>query len=515
MGNALWIGISGLNCSSRQIDVAGNNIANVNTIGFKGGKIFFSNVLSQSLSGGGGAMQTGRGVQISAINTSFAVGSCETTGSATDLFIDGEGFFIVEDAAGAMYYTRAGAFSIDKDGYLVDLNGYGVQGYSVTPSGTMGTSIGDIPLRNVQSAPQTTTQFSLGLNLNSETATGEVFNSTQTAYDSLGEAHDLSVAFRKTEAAGYWGFESTLDGTAATAQDYSGLYFDGNGDLQYVYNSVMSALTVTSAAGGAAATVNKEGQMYKDTTANITLSRGANPGDWSVTVDGGYTNYAIQLGTAGVDDEITIDLDGAGGTDITIDLTTGLGWLSGETIDFSINQTETAPVDMTMTFTDPLANGASIGVAGVVTWDMAGATAETMTGYASTSVIRGITSNGYSSGILKSLSVEKDGIITGFFTNGQTSNLAQVILADFPSAGGLKKMGSNLFAETLTSGEPIRNVPGSAGLGEIISSSIEMSNTDMAAEFVNLITAQRAYQASAKIITTADQMLAELMNIKR
>ena len=125
MGSALWIAISGLNASSKQMDVIGNNIANANTMGFKAGKAYFANVLSQSLSGGAsGVMQIGQGVTVADVATQFSQGSLESTTSALDLAIDGGGFFIVRDDEGSQYYTRAGAFHIDGDGFLVDVNDY-------------------------------------------------------------------------------------------------------------------------------------------------------------------------------------------------------------------------------------------------------------------------------------------------------------------------------------------------------------------------------------------------------
>jgi flagellar hook protein FlgE len=126
-----------------------------------------------------------------------------------------------------------------------------------------------------------------------------------------------------------------------------------------------------------------------------------------------------------------------------------------------------------------------------------------------------LSNDGYASGLLKSLSIDGDGKINGFFTNGQTSDIAQLVLADFENPWGLKKMGSNLFGETLTSGPAIKNVPGASGMGEVKSNCLEMSNVDIATEFINMITAQKAYQANARVITTQDQVLTELMNIKR
>ena len=412
MGSALWAGISGLNSSSKQMDVIANNIANVNTIGYKAGKIFFADVLSQSISGGSsGSMQVGRGVEVTEVGTLFGPGSFETTGNATDVAIDGDGFFMVNDQDGATFYTRAGAFHLDSSGNLVDTNGYKLQGYNFFGSST--GMITDISLRNVQSAPATTTEYSVGVNLNSDTVATDTYTTTQTVYDSLGDRHSLGITFTKTATNGEWDFQVTLDGVNATCP-YTGLQFDSNGDLVNVYN--------------------------------------------------------------------------------------GAAWV--------------APVDMAVTFA-AIPNGATIGTGNVLNWDLVGTTSLSMTQYASTSVIKSLSNDGYASGLLKSLSITGDGTISGFFTNGQTSDLAQIVLADFDNTWGLRKMGANLFAETITSGPAIRNIPGASGMGDVSSNSLEMSNTDVATEFINMITAQKAYSASARVITTQDQMMTELMNIKR
>ncbi len=520
MGSSLFAGISGLAASNKQLDVIGNNIANVNTIGFRAGKIQFGDILSQSITGGAASgMQVGRGVEVSSINTQFTPGSFETTANALDLAIDGSGFFTVQDADGGEYYTRAGAFHLDNAGNLVDVNSYKVQGYNL--AGSDPDTIADISLSGVQSVPSTTTTASYGVNLNSATATGANFNASQTVYDSLGAVHSLKQTFQKTEGTGYWGFKSYLDNTAATAQSYSGVKFDTNGALEYVYSSATAAgatdvtdgagYYATAGTGVAAITVNNQGQLYKDTTAEIVLTRGADANTWTITGNGGYANMSLTFGTAAVDDSVAIDLDGAGGADITFALTNA--WAAGDTIEFTIDQTEVAPADVALTM--PAVTGATIGTAGVISWDLAGTTAEVVTGYASTSVVKTLTHDGYSSGSLKTISVASDGVISGFFTNGQTSQIAQVILNDFPNPDGLKRMGKNLFAATVESGDAVPNTPGSAGMGEVSPNSLEMSNTDIATEFINMITAQRAYQASAKIVTVTDSMMAELMNIKR
>jgi len=172
MSSSLWSGISGLNASGKQMDVIGNNIANVNTVGFKAGGTVFGDILSQSISGS--SMQVGRGVGVTAVPTLFGQGSFASTQSATDLAIDGEGFFMVNNSDGSTYYTRAGQFNMGEGGYLRDVNGYKVQGYLYS-NGVNTNAIGDISLSGLQSDPSASTEFSIGANLDSEAATGEVF----------------------------------------------------------------------------------------------------------------------------------------------------------------------------------------------------------------------------------------------------------------------------------------------------------------------------------------------------
>ncbi len=507
MGSSLFAGISGLASAGKQLDVIGNNIANVNTIGFRSGRIHFGDILSQSVTGGAAAgMQVGRGVDVAAITTQFSSGSFETTANATDLAIDGDGFFIVKDADGGEYYTRAGAFHLDNNGYLVDVNSLKVQGYNIT--GGDPDTISAISLSGVQSEPSATTEISVGSNLDAATVAGGTFNASQTVYDSLGAIHSLKLTFQKAEGTGYWGFKSYLDNTVATAQTYSGLKFDTNGVLEKVYSASNVTTKGVDTGTGAVSdtTINREGQLYQDGV--VTLTSVADGASWTIASPE-YTNAAVTRVSA---TELTIDLDGAGGADITLTLDGGT-WPTNDTIICTIDQTEATPADVNMTM--PTITGATIGTSGTVSWDLAGTTAEKVTGYSSTSVIRTLVHDGYSSGSLKSISVTSDGTISGFFTNGQTSDISQIVLADFANVTGMKRMGKNLFGTTVESGAAVPNRPGSAGMGEISPNSLEMSNTDIATEFINMITAQRAYQASAKIVTVTDQMMAELMNIKR
>ncbi|MFO7569289.1 MAG: flagellar hook protein FlgE [Smithellaceae bacterium] len=509
MSSALWAGISGLNASSKQLDVIANNIANVNTIGFKGDSTFFSDVLSSSISGGSsGTLQVGRGVAVSSVQTQFGAGSFESTGNATDVAIDGDGFFMVNDAEGATYYTRAGAFHLNAEGVLVDINGYSLQGQSIDATGQPTGPLGDIILQGVQSEPAVTTTVSLGANLNSATATGGQFNTTQTVYDSLGAQHTLNTTFTRTESigVGYWGAQVFLDSTPATALSPDGFIFDDSGNMAGYYEGA-----ATATAGIGDLTLNRPGMVYKDTTAAISLTQTA--GLWAFDVvagvrqDGGYANATI-LNAAAANPQIS--LDGTGGADVSMVPTAA-------TVAFTLAHTATmgqSNVDINLVGI-PLEGGATIGTGNHLNWDLTSANALDITQYASSSVIRAITSDGYASGQLKTLSIDQDGIISGFFTNGQTSELAQIILASFPNPWALNKLGSNLFGETVMSGSSIRNNPGSSGMGSLTPNTLEMSNTDIATEFIRMITAQKAYQANARVVTTQDAIMSELMNIKR
>lgn len=500
MGSALWAGISGLNASSKELDVIANNLANVNTIGFKSGTTYFADVLSQSISGGsGGTMQVGRGVAVTEVQTQFGAGSFESTGNATDAAIDGDGFFMVDDNEGGTYYTRAGAFHLNSDFMLVDVNDYRVQGQTIV-NGQAGP-LGDIDLQGVQSEPAATTTVSLGANLNSATVTGGQYNTTQTVYDSLGANHTLNTVFTRTESVtggGYWGVEASL-GAEPGVLNYDGVIFDADGNMTGMYTG-----DIATPVGGAV-TANRPGMIYKDTTSTFTLAQVG--GIWSITDNGGYANASIVNSSA---TNPQISLDGTGTADLTIVPT-------GTAVSFTLNNTETtglSDIDINLVGIT-LPGGATIGSGNHIAWNLIGDNSLDITQYASASVIRSVTADGYASGQLKTLSIDADGVISGFFTNGQTSELAQIVLAKFTNPWGLNKLGSNLFGQTVVSGAAIQNNPGSSGMGALTPNTLEMSNTDIATEFIKMITAQKAYQSSARVVTTQDTIMQELMNLKR
>ena len=413
MLSSLYSGVTGINAAGYTMSVVGNNIANANTIGFKAGYTAFADILSQSLGGAGGGNQVGRGVSLTDVGTVFTQGSFENTTSGTDLAIEGAGFFVVADNTGT-YYTRAGNFIMDDEGYLVSPSGFRLQGYTVDSTGALGTTLTDISLGQVSSAPKQTGLIQIAANLRGDETAGATYSTTITVYDSIGAAIPLTVTFTKL---------------ATNAWTY--------------------AASVPSAMGTVLAATNT-GTITFDTDGNLT------------SVDG--------VGSPFLDKTFTVA---------------------------------------------PATGGATFDLFWDV-WDSdAGTPTADLTGYADASNTNALFQDGYAPGSIQAISVDQDGGIVGLFDNGQTRTLGQVLLADFTSPWGLTKMGKSIYAESANSGQPTIGLPGTGGRGSVTASSLEMSNVDMASEFVKMITTQRAYQANARVITTSDELLSELMHIKR
>ncbi|PID39980.1 MAG: flagellar biosynthesis protein FlgE [Proteobacteria bacterium] len=410
MIGSLYSGISGLKANTSAMAVIGDNIANVDTTGFKGSRVSFANVFSSTLSQS--SLQIGRGVTMNSVDPRWQAGSLENTNSATDLGINGAGLFVVDDpGSGQPFYTRAGSFSWDKTGNLVTPDGFIVQGYSIDQAtGTVGI-IDNIALPNGTSAPKPTENITFGMNLDEDTATGDSFISSITTYDSLGSEAILDFTFTRTAAGWDWAVAVDHQNPLASCASTGSLVFDTDGNLD---------------------------------PANCTPAN---------------TNPTIQLA----------NIDPA-----------------------------TSPMTINWNYLDT-----------------SNATDGSITGYASESVKTAQTQDGYPSGSLQSVSVDEDGYFTGIYSNGSMIPFAQLALADFPAYAGLAKQGSNLYGESLASGQPLLGPPNTASLGSIAPNTLEMSNVDLGTEFVEMITTQRAFQANSKVITTSDEILNELLNIKR
>ena len=446
MGSAISIGTTGLTASEKQMDVIGNNLANSNTVGFKAGNTYFASMFNQSLSSSG-SMAVGQGVKVAAVATQFSQGSFETTGNATDLAIDGEGFFVVKDANGAAYYTRAGAFHVSKEGLLVDGNNYKVQGFSAD---TEAEKPQDISFDKAMSKAKATTEISLGANLDDNTPCGERFNVSQNVFDSRGQIHNLSIAFLKTEGNGIWGFDAKLDGTNlsdAKEQQASGLAFDGNGALLGMFKSIVEGVPVAgSATGGAivSTTVTKPGQLYKTAT-GIILTKGP-VGGWTVT-DPGYKNAIAWQETIDGKEVLKVDLDGKGGSDIDFDL--------GASGASSGNTTEVA----TVTFASPLAIGDTITIAGRIFTATAAATAAQVATAFAGGAAEGGTMSGTLTGYTASAGTEAGSTLFTSTTVGtNVADLTATGTAEAPISvyvqGGATEVATMTFADILV-GETI------------------------------------------------------------
>jgi flagellar hook protein FlgE len=478
LSSSLFSGISGLNTLGNAMTVIGDNIANVNTVGFKSSRVSFQDVLSQTVSTTAGTAQVGRGTSLADITSSFSQGSFESTDSTTDLAIGGAGFFVVRDPANLNneYYTRAGQFRFDKDGNFINPAGYIVRGWVLDQNGQDTGSISDITLSSFTSPPSATDRMTVVTNLDSGAQdlsanlylewdaqnavpiadTAYEYQTTVKVYDSLGDTHDLTVYY-DVGIGSTWEFivtcnpgEDNRAGAQArlTAGD-NGVGMLGRGEI--VFNASSGVITdinwteFTPAAGD-----------YDLTT-----------GTWTVRTE------AADL-TNGY---FTLAPDFLGGSPLTVELDFGSVYSSGAGawLNDSLSTTQFA--------------------------------------VSSTTIFQSAT--GYGAGDLQSVTVGTDGAITGQYSNGEVIPLYRVALAKFQNVQGLYKEGGNLYRETRLSGVPITARPGTNGLGSIAPNSLEQSNVDIATEFVRMIATQRGFQANSKIITVTDQMLAELINLKR
>jgi flagellar hook protein FlgE len=414
MLRSMYSGISGLRTHQTMMDVVGNNISNVNTAGYKSSSTVFQDVLSQTLQGAGAPVngaggtnpaQVGLGVKLGAISTNFAQGATQLTGRATDLAIQGDGFFAVQQG-GENLYTRSGSFNFDANGQLVTPSGASVLGWkadagAINPNGPLepvrlpiGQTLppvqtgtvrlgGNLPDTEFQPAPATPVSVTNGV----------------TIFDSQGAPIKLSITYTQT-ANDEW----SVTATAPRA--------DGSGD---------------------------------ETVGTDTLS-------WNGT--------------------------GFGNPDMTL----------------------TVP--------------ASVGTFGPVTV-LFGTPEEPMTQYAGSNSISALEQDGAAIGALQSFTISPNGTVMGIFSNGKQEAVAQIAMANFANPGGLEKVGGSMYRPSPNSGLVQVGVAGDGGRGTLSGGTVEMSNVDLAQEFTNLIVAQRGFQANSRVISSSDELLQDLVNLKR
>lgn len=414
MMRSLFAGVSGLRNHQVRMDVIGNNIANVNTVGYKASRVTFEEAFAQlvqgasrppgrdaEVMGGTNPIQVGLGMNISSIDLLFTQGNRETTGVTTDLAIQGESFFVVSDGK-TKYYTRSGNFQLDANGRLVSsTNGFVVQG-RLAQNGVLTDRVGDIKLPFGQkSAARATTTAMIGGNLDAEAQIGATRETTITIFNEQGIKHELKVVFEKI------------------GQDR------WEADFEVIDENGLSIHTDTTEI-----VFNSDGSLQSPDT------------------------FDLNIGGSGFNDPVVLNFG-------TVDEIDGLSQF----------------------------------------------------GAPSSVVLR--EQNGYTMGYLQNIAIDQTGTITGSFTNGVTLTLGQIVLADFNNPSGLMRVGDNMYAVSANSGEAVLNYAGAGSQSQITSGALEMSNVDLAQEFSNMITAQRGFQSNARVISTSDEMLQELVNLKR
>ncbi|MDR2500169.1 MAG: flagellar hook protein FlgE [Treponema sp.] len=466
MMRSLYSGVSGLQNHQTRMDVVGNNLANINTTGFKRGRVNFQDLLYQQMSaaarpaedvGGVNPKEVGLGMSIASIDTIHTQGSLQATGIGTDLAIQGMGFFVLKDGE-TTYYTRAGNFTPDENGTLVNpANGMRVQGWMArTVDGAQVMDVSRdtenlvIPVGG-KDAARATTVVDFACNLDKRTPYIEegasaldviqgTWGTEIKIFDSFGEAHILRVEFARVPGENNsWTATAQVDpqsveptNTAVGLGEEAPAAGAGNA-FTVNFSNLGNLAGVADAAGNAS-----------PETGNVTMrvafdARNATPGEGGEMI---RQEFALNLGTVG----------------------------------------------------------------GLV---------NTITQYAEASTTKAFTQDGYTMGYLENFKIDTSGIITGVFTNGTSRTLGQIALASFANQGGLEKAGETNFVVSNNSGYANISPGNIQGKGKIVAGALEMSNVDMAEQFTDMIVTQRGFQANSRTIQTADQLLQELLTLKR
>ncbi|MEZ5396823.1 MAG: flagellar hook protein FlgE [Bryobacterales bacterium] len=432
MPSPFFTGLSGLRAHSRAVEVVANNLANLNTIGFKGSRSDFRDLFYQQIgqSRSGVASQVGIGAAPVTVFRRFEQGTVQNTGGLLDAAIQGEGFFIVEDGDLTLY-TRAGNFQLNHDQELVTVNGEMVQGWvRDRTTGTVNTNLprGPITLQGNDRIPPTATS-TLSVNANLQTGSTQPFSRPIEVFDSLGAPHILTLTFTP----------GTPTGT----------------------NSAAFTVTATLPANE-----------------TIDLSTNLQP----------TTDPDVVVGPVVIEFDQNGALDPASPTSAMLDMTAttpNYAYANGA-----------APMNITWNFLDDLNQ-------------------PRLTAVAAASAVTDLSQNGSASSELVSISVADGGQINGLYSDGRTQQLAQLALARFTNSQALQAVGNNNFVRTAAAGEPLEGAANSGGLGSIVGLSLETSNVDIAKEFTDLLTYQRGFQANSRVITTADELNQEALNLKR
>jgi flagellar hook protein FlgE len=459
-------GLSGLNVASSSLDVIGNNIANANTVGMKYSRTEFASLVAGSLGAAGGANGAGIGASVAAIAQQFTQGNINITGNNLDVAINGGGFFQVTLPDQSIAYTRDGQFKLDSGGNLITNTNSNVMGYPTDLLGNR-TSITPQKMTIPTNAPipaNATTAITAEFNLDARSKVAAsvtpptpigTSGTTLTAYDSQGIEVPVSLYFVKT------GPDLTANPSVAV-------------DTWDVFDSNDLATGTANLATNSA--------TYATHTANVSWNT-ANPGPdqkptFSAAGTGIYAAAQLALIPSGSTLQMTFDVNGK---------------LVTPASNPTLNLTSSNPAIGTFTASLDLSKATQYGTAFAVS---------------------SLTQDGYTAGDLTGISIDPSGVITTRYSNGESQAKGQLLLADFRNVQGLTQLGGGNWTESFTSGQPVLGSPGEGKFGAVRSGAVEESNVDLTGELVNMMTAQRNYQANAQTIKTQDQVMSTLVNLR-
>ena len=433
----LRTGASGLGVSGASLGVIGDNIANLNTTGFKRNNASFADMMPEGVFGLGGPAQMGRGATNLTIGSQFTQGSLSGSGNALDMAINGAGWFKLSDGV-QDFYSRDGAFGVDVDGFMVNPMGYRVQGYNAL-EGQLSPVVGDLRIDDSPIPQKATEEITLDIVLSPD---------------------DPSI----TDTGDYLAIQPDLDGQTITLEDAS-----AEADFS-------TSITVYDSLG-----------QPHEVVLNFEKDPASNAWNYSAVIDAGETDLgsansgmALEIATGSME----FDTDGAlvPGSQLTTAGTTPWGWPGTDAFSLVLN------------VGDGGAEGSAVSAG-------------------QESSVTSIAQDGYTMGSLTDLAVDADGVIRGQYTNGQELALGQVAVSTFTAESGLNREGGNMFRSTFSSGAAAVGAAGTGTRGSMVGYALERSNVDLEAEFVNMIQAQRSYQANAGVVRTADETLQELVNL--
>jgi flagellar hook protein FlgE len=466
-------GVSGLNAANSSLNTIGNNIANSQTIGFKSGRSEFADIYAGA--------KTGLGAQVTGVTQSFSGGALNTTERNLDLAIDGGGFFRLTDGSDTLY-SRNGQFHQTKDGYLANAQGARLTGYNVAnfnnPNAEPRVAAAgnpvpvQIPTERMNAKATTDASLQAALDAGAEVKSGDFnaenaesynWSTPNTVFDSLGNAHSVNMYFTKT-GVNSWsvnadmalGAEANLPTTVSADASYEAFDPVASGNGRYEFSS--------------------DGHDY---TAHVSGAVSNDDGTYS----GGQVSYVEQLS------EATLSFD-ANGNLVKAAQDGKAETVPTSALGYSLDaKNGSAPINFTFDF-----NGSS-----QTAQEFAAGTPQ---------------QNGYVSGDLTGISFETDGMIRGNYSNGESINVGQVALASFRNEQGLSPVGNNAWVETAESGQAGLGTAGTGQLGRVLGSTLEGSNVDLSQQLVDMIIAQRNYQANAQTIKTQDQVLQTAVNLR-